>query len=270
MAARDAGHTAEYTIEVHGLHKTLAGKHVLKGADLSVYRGETLVIIGQSGCGKSVLLRHIIGLIIPDRGDIWIDGDPLNEVSEKRRLELLSSFGMLFQGAALFDSLTVGENIVFRHVQSRKYSKKEMDRIVAEKLEMVGLPGTANLKPAELSGGMQKRVGLARAIAADPKIILYDEPTTGLDPIMADQINDLILHMKQILHVTSIAVTHDMVSAYKIADRISMLYNGQVIETGTPKQIQTTQNPYVKQFIRGDAYGPITTVRSFGQNGRKK
>ena len=265
MAAKDT----EY-IEVRGLHKTLAGKHVLKGTNLTVNRGETLVIIGQSGCGKSVLLKHIVGLHLPDEGDVWIKGEPLNNVAQSKRQELLSGFGMLFQGAALFDSLTVGENIVFRHIQSRQYSKKEMDRIVAEKLDMVGLPGTAHLKPAELSGGMQKRVGLARAIAADPDAILYDEPTTGLDPIMADQINDLILHMKEVLNVTSIAVTHDMVSAYKIADRIAMLYNGQVIETGTPKQIQTTKNPYVKQFIHGDAYGPITTVRSFGHDGRKK
>jgi len=261
---------SDYAIEVRGLHKTLAEKYVLKGVNLPIYRGETLVIIGQSGCGKSVLLKHIIGLHSPDSGDIFINGEPLNEANTSKRQEILSSFGMLFQGAALFDSLTVGENIVFRHIQSRRYSKKEMDRIIAEKLEMVGLPGTANLKPAELSGGMQKRVGLARAIAADPKVILYDEPTTGLDPIMADQINDLILHMEKMLKVTSIVVTHDMVSAYKIADRISMLYNGQVIETGTPKQIQTTSNPYVKQFIHGDAYGPITTVRSFGNSGRKK
>ena len=257
--------TSDYAIEVRGLKKQLGGKEVLRGVDLSICRGETMVIIGQSGCGKSVLLKHIVGLHYPDDGEVFIDGKPLNGVSSAERLALLSEFGMLFQGASLFDSLTIAENVVFRHIQSRRYSQKEMDRIVDEKLEMVGLSGVAHLKPAELSGGMQKRVGLARAIAADPKFILYDEPTTGLDPIMADQINDLILHMKDMLNVTSIAVTHDMVSAYKISDRISMLYQGEVIETDTPERIQRSKNPYVRQFIRGEAYGPITTVRPFGR-----
>jgi len=258
----------DHAIEVRDLHKALAGKAVLRGVDLGVRRGETLVIIGQSGCGKSVLLKHVIGLHYPDSGEVFIDGKPLHGVPPPERLGLLAQFGMLFQGAALFDSMTVGENVAFRHIQSRRYSQKEMDRIVAEKLELVGLSGVAHLKPAELSGGMQKRVGLARAIAANPKIILYDEPTTGLDPIMADQINDLILHMQDVLKITSIAVTHDMVSAYKIADRIAMLYGGQVIEINTPEQIQRSKNPYVRQFIRGEANGPITTLRSFGNTGR--
>lgn len=257
--------TPDYAIEVRGLKKQLGDQDVLRGVDLSIHRGETMVIIGQSGGGKSVLLKHIVGLHYPDEGEVFIDGRPLNGISSAERLALLSQFGMLFQGAALFDSLTIAENVAFRHIQSRRYSQKEMDRIVAEKLEMVGLSGIAHLKPAELSGGMQKRVGLARAIAADPKFILYDEPTTGLDPIMADQINDLILHMKDMLHVTSIAVTHDMVSAYKISDRISMLYQGKVIETDTPTRIQRSKNSYVRQFIHGEAYGPITTVRPFGR-----
>ena len=165
-------------IAVRRLKKSLGGKEVLRGVDLEIRRGETMVIIGQSGCGKSVLLKHIVGLHFPDQGEVFIDGQPLNGVSTSERLKLLSEFGMLFQGAALFDSLTIAENVAFRHIQSRKYSQKEMDRIVAEKLEMVGLSGIAHLKPAELSGGIQKRVGLARAIAADPKFILYDEPTT--------------------------------------------------------------------------------------------
>lgn len=256
-------------IEVRGLKKSLGGKDVLTGVDLEIRRGETMVIIGQSGCGKSVLLKHIIGLHFPDEGEVYINGQALNSISTSERLKLLSEFGMLFQGGALFDSLTIAENVVFRHIQSRRYTQKEMNRIVDEKLEMVGLSGTAHLKPAELSGGMQKRAGLARAIASEPKIILYDEPTTGLDPIMADQINDLILHLKDVLKVTSIAVTHDMVSAYKIAERISMLYDGKIIETDSPERIQRSKNPYVRQFIRGEAYGPITTVRPFSRKGRE-
>lgn len=258
-------------IEISNLHKTLADKEVLTGVDLRIERSETRVIIGQSGCGKSVLLKHIIGLMHPDQGEIRVEGRPIAHLSEMEMNEVRTNFGMLFQGAALFDSLTVGENIAFRHIQSRRYSAGEIRRIVDEKLAMVGLHGIAALKPAELSGGMQKRVGLARAISANPKIILYDEPTTGLDPIMADQINDLIIHLQEVLNVTSIAVTHDMVSAEKIGDNISMLYGGKVIETRSAETIFRSRNPYVKQFINGEAYGPITSVRPFEtKKGKKK
>jgi len=250
-------------IEVTNLKKNLGNKEVLKGASLSITKGETRVIIGQSGCGKSVLLKHIIGLMHPDSGDVYVDGLHISSLNRRELNEVRSKFGMLFQSAALFDSLTIGENIAFRQIQSRRFSKKEINRLVEEKLAMVGLHNISHQKPAELSGGMQKRVGLARAIAADPEIILYDEPTTGLDPITADQINDLILHLQDVLNVTSVAVTHDMVSAYKIASSISMLYNGEVIETKPPSGIQRSKNPFVKQFINGEAYGPITNIRPF-------
>lgn len=245
-------------IEIKQLHKTLGGKKVLQGIDLAVYTGETRVIIGQSGTGKSVLLKHITGLMHPDRGEVYIDDKCVSEMNSRERAGLMKKFGMLFQGAALFDSLTVGENIAFRQIQSRRYSKTEIDKLIEEKLEMVGLSGISSLKPAELSGGMQKRVGLARAIASEPEIILYDEPTTGLDPITADQINDLILHLQDVLKTTSIAVTHDMISAYKIASELSMIYKGKVIETATPALIKRSKNPYVKQFINGEGIGPIT------------
>jgi len=250
-------------ISIRKIKKDLGGKNVLKDVNLDIYSGETLVIIGQSGCGKSVLLKHIVGLFKPDSGEIFIDSEPITTLRGKVLDNIRSKFGVLFQGAALFDSLTVGENVAFKHIRSRAYSKKEINLLVDEKLAMVGLHGISHQKPAELSGGMKKRVGLARAIASDPEIILYDEPTTGLDPINADQINDLIIHLREELSITSIAVTHDMVSAYKIADRISMLYDGRVIESNTPAVLKRSRNPFVKQFINGDAYGPITSVRPF-------
>lgn len=251
-------HQQPFKITIKGVHKTLGKKNVLRGIDLAIRTGETRVIIGQSGTGKSVLLKHITGLMHPDRGSVLIDDQCVSELSDRERAALMSKFGMLFQGAALFDSLTVGENIAFRQIQSRRYSAAEIARLVDEKLELVGLSGISRQKPAELSGGMQKRVGLARAIASNPEIILYDEPTTGLDPITADQINDLILHLQEVLKTTSIAVTHDMVSAYKIATELSMIYQGRVIETATPAQIKRSRNPYVKQFINGEGIGPIT------------
>lgn len=245
-------------IRTSGIRKTLGGREVLCGVDIGIARGETRVIIGQSGCGKSVFLKNLIGLITPDAGQVWIDGNETSSLQGRDRQRVMHKFGMLFQGSALFDSLTVLENVAFKQIRSGRFSRKEIELLVAKKLELVGLTGIESRKPAELSGGMQKRVGLARAIADDPEIILYDEPTTGLDPITADQINDLILHLQQVLHVTSLAVTHDMVSARKIGTNISMLYGGVIIETVPAAQIEKTKNPVVKQFITGNATGPIT------------
>ncbi len=244
-------------IKIDGLHKSFGAKQVLRGTSLEVSRGESMVVIGGSGSGKSVLIKHIIGLLKPDRGSVNIDGVDISQLKEKELYEVRRKFGMLFQGAALFDSLTVWENVAFvllRHLKMRPAEARER---ASEKLRLVGLTGVEDLMPSELSGGMRKRVGLARAIAHEPEIILYDEPTTGLDPIMADAINDLIIELRERLHVTSVTITHDMKSAYKIADRIAMLYEGRIIEVGSPEQIRGTANPVVRQFITGSAVGPI-------------
>jgi phospholipid/cholesterol/gamma-HCH transport system ATP-binding protein len=244
-------------IEIKNLQKSFNGKLVLHGVDLDIPKGETQIIIGRSGCGKSVLLKHIIGLIRPDDGRIFVDGEEVTSLPAHELYRLRRKFGMLFQGAALFDSMTVEENIALGVREHRMFDESEIRSRVAEKLELVGLPDTQNLKPAELSGGMKKRVGLARALMMDPEFVLYDEPTTGLDPITADAINDLIIDCTQKLGVTSIVVTHDMVSAYKVGHRISMLHEGQVIFTGTPEQIRHTDHPIVRQFIEGRAEGPL-------------
>lgn len=244
-------------IQLVNIHKSFGKKAVLKGTSLQINKGESMVIIGGSGSGKSVLIKHIIGLLWPDDGQVLIDEVDIGTLNEKQLYSMRKRFGMLFQTAALFDSLTVWENVGFALFKDRKYTQNEIKEIASEKLKLVGLVGVEDLMPAELSGGMKKRVGLARAIAYDPEVILYDEPTTGLDPIMADAINDLIIEMKEKLSVTSVTITHDMQSAYKIADRIAMLYNGEIIETATPDTIKSTPNPIVQQFITGSAHGPI-------------
>ncbi|MFH1367576.1 MAG: ABC transporter ATP-binding protein [Elusimicrobiota bacterium] len=245
-------------IKISDVHKKFGSHLVLQGASLEVRDGETITIIGGSGCGKSVLLKNITGLLKPERGNIVIDGMDITKEDEEDVFEAQKKFGYLFQGAALFDSLTVEENIAFGLKNLSKMLPGDMRMRVRDCLAMVGLKGIEHLKPAELSGGMKKRVGLARAIAHEPKYVLYDEPTTGLDPIMADVINDLILHLQKTIKVTSVAVTHDMKSAYKISDRIAMLYNGKIIETGSPDQIKNTKNEVVHQFIEGLSQGPIT------------
>jgi len=245
-------------IRIVDLHKSFGTKKVLKGVNLEIGDGETMVIIGQSGSGKSVLLKHIIGMLKPDSGQVFIDGVDITALRERELLPILRKFGMLFQGAALFDSLTVAENVAFGLKRYTRHSREEIDAIVSESLAKVGLRGVEKLMPHELSGGMKKRVGLARAIAYKPQIILYDEPSTGIDPIRADSINELINQMKHDLAVTSVVITHDMVSSYKVADRIAMLYNGVIIEIGTPAEIQASANPVVQQFIGGRARGPIT------------
>ena len=243
-------------IVITDLWKNLGEHPVLKGVNITINKGEVVVIIGQSGCGKSVLLKHIIGILKPDKGKIEVQGRDITKFNESQLNEIRKKFGMLFQGAALFDSLTVRENVGFFLDEHTKLDKNTISKIVTEKLKLVGLSGVENLMPFELSGGMRKRVGLARAITRqastmDPEIILYDEPTTGIDPIMATAINELIRELQAKLSLTSIVVTHDMVSAYHIADRIAMLDNGKIVEIGTPEEIRNTTNPIVKQFITG-------------------
>ncbi len=244
-------------IEVLYLSKAFDDHKVLDRVQLTVKTGETLCIIGRSGSGKSVLLKHIIGLIRPDEGSVLIDGVDLLELSGAELDRVRLKFGMLFQGAALFDSMTAFENVAFPLREHTTMTAAAITQRVHECLELVGLKDIDDLYPAELSGGMRKRVGLARALSISPEIILYDEPTTGIDPIMGDIINDLIISLRDRLKVTSIVVTHDMHSAYKVADRIAMLYNGSIVEVGTPDEIRQSKNPVVQQFIKGEATGPI-------------
>ncbi len=242
-------------IELKNVSKSFGSNSVLKSLNLKVCKGENITIIGQSGSGKSVLIKHIIGLLKPDAGEIFIDGIEITTLKEKKLFKLIEKFGMVFQGGALFDSLTVGENIAFG-IREKK-DKHEINGIVNESLDNVGLPGISDLMPSELSGGMKKRVSIARAIAKKPKIIMYDEPTTGLDPIMADVINELVIKVGEMPGITSIIITHDMVSAYKVSKRIAVLYDGKIIETGLPEDIKNTKNEIVRQFIEGRSEGPI-------------
>ena len=244
-------------IKITNLHKTFGQNKVLQGVNIEIEKGETLVIIGQSGSGKSVLIKHMIGIIKPDKGEIYVDGIEITSLKEDKLHQVSRKFGMLFQGSALFDSMTVAQNVSFGLERYTDFSQARIQELVEESLDKVGLRGVENLMPYELSGGMKKRVGLARAIAYQPEIILYDEPSTGIDPIRADAINDLINMMKKELKVTSIVITHDVVSAYKVADRIAMLYGGKIIETGSPEEIKNSENPVVQQFIHGRAEGPI-------------
>jgi phospholipid/cholesterol/gamma-HCH transport system ATP-binding protein len=244
-------------ISIRGLRKRFGEKQVLDGLDLDITPGETMVVIGASGTGKSVLLKHIIGLLRPDEGTVTVDGAEVTHLEGSALNDLRKKFGMLFQGAALFDSMTVFENVAFGLREHGRLAESGIREKVREKLALVGLRDIEEVWPADLSGGMKKRVGLARALAMEPKIMLYDEPTTGLDPIRADAINDLIVAVRDTLHVTGVAITHDMVSAYKIADRIAMLYKGSIIAVGTPQEIRESADPVVHQFITGSAKGPI-------------
>lgn len=244
-------------LQLEDIYKSFGDQSVLEGVDISVERGEAIAIIGQSGCGKSVLLKHVIRLLEPDRGEVWFDGHQVDTLNQRHLVAMRQRFGMLFQSAALFDSLTVAENVGLGLTEQRKLPKDKIYEQVMEKLEMVRLASAADKYPAELSGGMRKRVGLARAIANDPEVLLYDEPTTGLDPITSDVINDLIVELNEKLKVTSIAVTHDMRSAFKIANRIIMLYKGKVAFDGSPEETRNTTDPVVVQFINGQAHGPI-------------
>lgn len=248
----------EAKIEIKNLHKAFGKKVVLAGVDLDIHKGESLVVIGGSGTGKSVLIKCIQGLLQPDEGSILVDGEEVVGIDEKQKEQLHSKMGMLFQGGALFDSLSVWENVAFDLLENKGMNKKDAKNEAIRVLRSVGLaPDVADLSPSELSGGMQKRVGLARAIASKPEIIFFDEPTTGLDPIMADVINDLIIESVKGLGASALTITHDMASARKIADRIAMLYKGKIIWQGTVKEMDKTDNPYVCQFINGCAQGPI-------------
>lgn len=247
-------------IRVVNLHKSFGENNVLRGVNLEVRQGESMVVIGGSGSGKTLLIKCIIGLVQPDEGEIYVDGEEVSSLREHEMNEVRKKFGMLFQGGALFDSMKVWENVGFGLRHQTRLSEEEIRRIASEKLKLLGLINVEDLMPVELSGGMKKRVSLARAIAIEPEILFYDEPTTGLDPIMADAINDLIVQMKEKLNVTSIAITHDMKSAYKVGDRIAMLYEGRIIESGTPEEIRNSSNPVVQQFIQGKSEGPIQMI----------
>ena len=245
-------------IKISGLKKSFGKKVVLDGVDLDIRKGESLVVIGGSGTGKSVLIKCIQGLLTPEYGSILVDEKEVVGISQNEKEKLHSKMGMLFQGGALFDSLTVWENVAFGLLENKKMNRKDAKNEAIRVLRQVGLaPDVADLSPSELSGGMQKRVGLARAIATRPEIIFFDEPTTGLDPIMSDVINDLIIESVKGLGATALTITHDMASARKIADRIAMLYKGKIIWQGTVKEMDKTDNPYVCQFINGCSQGPI-------------
>jgi phospholipid/cholesterol/gamma-HCH transport system ATP-binding protein len=250
-------------IKVDNVYKRFDVKMVLNGVSLNVRSGETLVIIGSSGVGKSILLKNIIGLIKPDSGFIEINGVNITNCSLNELHKIRKKIGYIFQESALFDSMNIFENVAFGLKNFTSLSKNEIKQRTEQCLAMVGLENVEHLNPSGLSGGMKKRVGFARAIAHRPEYVLYDEPTTGLDPIMSDVINDIIINLKKYLHVTSIVVTHDMNSAYKIADRIMMLYGGNIIFNGTPDEVRNTKNEYVKQFVEGSSHGPIHTDRVF-------
>ena len=245
-------------IELRNVSKRFGPKVVLNNLNLTVTRGTSLIVIGGSGTGKSVMLKCVLGILRPDKGEIFVDGKNVLKMSAGEREENLRKFGMLFQGGALFDSLSVWENVAFGLIQGRKMKRKKAKDIAIEKLAKVGLGAeVGSLYPAELSGGMQKRVGLARAIATEPEIIFFDEPTTGLDPIMADVINDLIIDSVKDLGATALSITHDMASARKVADELAMIYKGEIIWKGPRDQIDHSGNEYVDQFIHGRADGPI-------------
>jgi phospholipid/cholesterol/gamma-HCH transport system ATP-binding protein len=240
-------------IVVRQLKKSFGAQLVLAGVDLRIESGESAVIIGRSGGGKSVLLKHLIGLLKPDEGEVFVDGDLITRMNERQLLRVRRKFGMVFQGAALFDSMTVAENVAFGLRRHEDLTEAETDRRVASALEMVDLPGTQKKKPAELSGGMRKRVGLARAIIYEPQIMLYDEPTTGLDPIASDSIDRLIIRVRDELKVTSVVVTHDMRSARRVGNHVFMLHNRKMYAHGTPGELFASQDPVVRQFIDGVA-----------------
>jgi phospholipid/cholesterol/gamma-HCH transport system ATP-binding protein len=236
-------------IEIRNLRKSFGSKEVLRGVDLNIKNGITLVIIGRSGCGKSVLLKHIIGLLKPDEGEVLIEGKNISNMTEKEIYEIRKKFGFLFQGAALFDSMDVEENIGLALKENTSMPKEQIKEVVAEKLELVGLPNIEHMKPSDLSGGMKKRVSLARSLSTNPEYILYDEPTTGLDPVMSDQIDDLIKDLADKLKVTSIVVTHDIFSVYDVADEVAMMHEGKIYFHGTPKELTETDDQLIRDFL---------------------
>jgi phospholipid/cholesterol/gamma-HCH transport system ATP-binding protein len=247
-------------IEIRGLEKSFGGNHVLRGVDLQIGEGEITVIIGRSGEGKSVLLKHIIGLLRPDGGEILIDGENIAALRGAELNRMRAKFGMLFQGGALFDSMTVGDNISFPLREHTRFSGEEISKRVRESLHLVGLDGIEERMPAQLSGGMQKRVALARAIIREPEILLYDEPTTGLDPLLSDSIDRLISRMRDSLGITSVLISHDIRRAMEFAHTIAMLHEGRIIASGSPAEIEASKNPVVRQFLSGSSEGPIQVL----------
>ncbi len=244
-------------IQLIDLHKSFGRQKVLDGVDLDIEEGRTTVIIGRSGGGKSVLLKHIIGLIKPDRGQVLVDGTDIAKLGESDLNEIRKKFGMLFQEAALFDSMTVAENVAFPLREHTKMNEDEIRRTVSERLHAVGLAGVEEKMPSELSGGMRKRVGLARAVAMRPQIVLFDEPTTGLDPVMTEAINRLIMDTQRIFNLTCVVISHDIQSIFEIGHRIAMLYEGKIIACGTPEELRTSRDPVIVQFLAGSIEGPI-------------
>jgi phospholipid/cholesterol/gamma-HCH transport system ATP-binding protein len=240
-------------IELHNLQKQFGRQRVLRGVSLNIERGECLVIIGASGSGKSVMLKHIVGLLKPDAGKVFFNGQRIDDLPERRLMEIRQHFGFLFQMSALFDSMNVHDNVAFPLVEHTKKSADEIEQLVQRYLTLVGLPDVGKKMPAELSGGQRKRVALARAIALGPEVVLYDEPTTGLDPIRSDVINELIIRLQRELNITSVVVTHDMASAFKVATRVVMLHEGKLIFEGTPEEIQKSDNEIVRRFVLGEA-----------------
>lgn len=253
--------TIEEVVKVEKVFKKFSHKEVLRGVSLDIEAGETFVILGPSGCGKSVLLKIMLGLLRCDSGKVWVQDEEISSYSEEKLIPIRKRISMLFQNGALFDSMTVGDNVAFPVRQHEKLEPSALDSLVRERLALVGLSGIEKLYPSELSGGMRKRVALARAIALTPEVILYDEPTTGLDPIMVSVIDELNKNLKRELGVTSIVVTHDIVSAFRIADRMAVLYNGQVRQVGSASEIKASRDPLVQQFITGSLDGPIETLK---------
>ncbi|MFT5207079.1 MAG: phospholipid/cholesterol/gamma-HCH transport system ATP-binding protein [Candidatus Omnitrophota bacterium] len=252
----------EAIIQVRNLKKSFGGRAVLKGVNLDVFRGETMVIMGGSGCGKSTLLRHVIGQVKPDEGTISLLGKDVASLNPTEKDKLRLKFGMSFQSSALFDSMTVGENVALPLKEHTDLDASVIKIVVKMKLELVGLTGFEDLIPSQLSGGMRKRVGIARAIVMDPELVFYDEPTAGLDPVMTAVVDKLIMDLSKKLNITSMVVTHDMKSVFRIADRIMMLHMGEVLQIGTPDEIRQSDNAILKQFVEGDADGPVQFVQS--------
>lgn len=247
-------------IKIIDINKSFNSKKVLNDTNLEIEKGRITVIIGRSGEGKSVLIKHIIGLLRPDSGEILLDGQDITKMTERELNEVRRRFGMLFQGAALFDSMTVGENVAFPLREHTAMPETDLKKVVKEKLRKVGLKDIENMMPADLSGGMKKRVGLARAIAMDPEIVLFDEPTTGLDPVMSDNIATLILDTQRDLKTTYIVITHDIPLTYKIADKVAMLHEGKIVEQGNVDYMKNCTNPILRQFLEGRAEGPIKVL----------